>query len=277
MKVFKFFALLAFLTSTGSVAGNWFLYQRYQAERAASQELESQQVELQEQNQSLLEQVSKSKQYEQELGRLRDQLKDYVNQRESLKKEMDGALADAANLRKQIQVLESEKKALEEQLNVGQVTDNAIAREAEKIAVLPAAPPPAPLEEVPPLKPAKQARESKEKDKREKGKKEAPKESPKEAPGKETGTPFAPLPPAGGAVDQRPLQILSVNRQFKFVVINGGIRGNLKVGDTLRVEQNGKLAGRIQVEKLYENFSACNIVEENQPAQIREGDLVRVA
>lgn len=77
--------------------------------------------------------------------------------------------------------------------------------------------------------------------------------------------------------DHRPSQVLSVNRQFNFVVVNVGIRDRVKIGDTLRVEQNGKLIGRLQVEKLYENFSACAITEEIKPAQIKEGDLVRLA
>jgi len=78
------------------------------------------------------------------------------------------------------------------------------------------------------------------------------------------------------APTERPHQVLSVNRQFQFVVVNVGLRNRLKIGDTLRVEEGGKLIGRIQVEKLYETFSACRILEENEPSKIKEGDLVRV-
>ena len=77
--------------------------------------------------------------------------------------------------------------------------------------------------------------------------------------------------------DARPSQVLSVNRQFNFVVVNVGIRDHVKIGDTLRVEQGGKLIGRLAVEKLYENFSACTIIEEAKPSEIKEGDLVRFA
>ena len=266
MKAFKFFAFLAFLASAGSLAGNWFLYQRYQAERAASQQLESRAAQLEEQNTNLQKQASQAEQFEQELGRVREQLKDYVKQRDRLKKDLDDNFAEMASLKKQIQTIESEKKKLEGQLNEKEVTESAVQREASKIIPLPAEPPtPAPQEVPPPSKPT-------------------PKEKPKKEmtiPKATTQTkesPFAALPtPSAPAVDQRPLQVLSVNRQFKFVVINGGVRGSIKVGDTLRVEQNGKLIGRVQVEKLYENFSACNIVEEIKPAQIREGDLVRLA
>lgn len=79
------------------------------------------------------------------------------------------------------------------------------------------------------------------------------------------------------APSERPHQILSVNRQFKFVVVNLGIRDRLKLGDLLRVEEGSKLIGRLKVEKLYENFSACSIVEEGEPNKLKEGDLVRPA
>ena len=99
-------------------------------------------------------------------------------------------------------------------------------------------------------------------------------------PKKEEKDQAAALPPAPSVKpveDARPQQVLTVNRQFNFVVVNMGLRDKVKIGDVLRVEQKGKLIGRIQVEKLYENFSACAIMEEVKPAQIHEGDLVRLA
>lgn len=89
--------------------------------------------------------------------------------------------------------------------------------------------------------------------------------------------PASPLTAEPPPTTQRPFQVLSINRQFNFVVVNLGIRDRLKIGDELRVEQNGKLIGRIKVEKLYENFSACGIVEETSGSKIKEGDLVRLA
>lgn len=277
MKFFKFLSGLAFVAAAGALIGTWVLYQRYNAEHAVRTALESRQVQLEELNASLETQVAKIAPLEQELERLRGQIKEQVAQRDSLRKELDTTYQQVSALKKQIQNLEAEKKALNDELSVGQVTESAIVREAAKIAVLPPAP------TVQPVKP--EAKPSPEKPKKETKAPKAVKEvkQPKEtkaAPSKEpakkkeeTKTATAPAPP----VDQRPLQVLSVNRQFKFVVVNVGLRGNLKVGDTLRVEQGGKLIGRIQVEKLYENFSACNIIEEVKSAQIREGDLVRVA
>lgn len=268
MRGTKITIVLAFLLSVTSLAGVWVLRQRLVGEKQAREKIESKLVQSEEHNQDLESQVARINQYEEELERLRGQLKSYVDQRDELKKELDGSYGQIAVLKKQIQTLQSESETLKNQLNVGQVTDDAITREAAKIAVLPAVPP----TQAPTTSEIKQA-VAKAETKSSKDKKETKTTKPEEKkPAEKPKTPAFEEPQ-----DQRPLQVLSVNRQFKFVVVNVGIRGKLKIGDVLRVEQNGKLIGRVQVEKLYENFSACNIVEEIKPAQIREGDLVRVA
>ena len=236
MKGIKVAIGFAFILSTASLAGNVFLFQRFNAERNARQQLESRQAQLEDQNAFLKSEVARTDHLKQENERFLAQIKDYTNQRNTLKKELDEAYKQASDLRKRIQELEAEKNGLAQQVNLGVVTDQAVVREAAKLP----APPAAKVEE-----------------------KKVPDQGKKKA--QET------------AVDPRPLQVLSVNRQFRFVVVNVGLRGHVKLGDTLRVEQNGKLVGRIQVEKLYENFSACTILEEIKPDQIREGDLVRVA
>lgn len=268
MKGVKFLIFLAFLASAASVTGNWFLYQGFQEEKAIRSELEANQIQLEERNASLEAEVAQIGRLKQEMERLRTQVKDQVSQRDTLRKELDGAYNEVTALKKQVKDLEAEKKSLTEQLNVGQVTETAIAREAAKVVTAPA----------PPAAPEKKVEKSKEAEKPKKSKKESDKKK-KEAEEAQKAEieKQKPVPTSPATTDQRPLQVLSVNRQFKFVVINVGIRGKLKIGDTLRVEQDGKLVGRIQVEKLYENFSACNIVEEVKPAQIREGDLVRIA
>jgi len=268
MKFFKFLSTLAFLAAAGSLAGTWVVYQRYDAERAARTALESRQVQLEEENSFLETQAARMPQYEQELERLRTQVKGGAAERGTLKKELDGAYGQISALKKQIQNLEAEKQTLNNQLNIGQAAESAIVREAAKLV-----PPPPKPEEKPSPKTDKSAKEEKKKaETKAETKKETP--SKEKTPEKEKTAKKEEPPPR---VDPRPLQVLSVNRQFKFVVVNLGLRENIKVGDTLRVEQGGKLIGRLQVEKLYENFSACNIIEEIKPAQIREGDLVRIA
>jgi len=246
MKLFKFLVFAAFAISLVSLAGNRILYQKLKTERAAREQIESRQVQLQERNAILEKRDGRSGQYERELSRLRVQIKNYVNQRDSVKKELDSAYQKIVDLEKNMKGLRSEKDELTTQLDIGEATDQAIVREATRVPVL-SAPEPPPVSPAPP---------------QEKGAEEKKEKSP---------------PPTRVTEDPRPLQILSVNPQFQFVVVNVGLRGGVKVGDALRVERDGKLMGRIQVEKLYENFSACRIVEEVKPHKIREGDLVRPA
>lgn len=70
-------------------------------------------------------------------------------------------------------------------------------------------------------------------------------------------------------------RILTVNRKFNFVVINMGLQDGLKMADQLKVFKQGqKECAKIQVEKLYDKFSAAAILEENPLSQITEGDEV---
>ncbi|MSR76883.1 MAG: hypothetical protein EXS63_01455 [Candidatus Omnitrophica bacterium] len=88
------------------------------------------------------------------------------------------------------------------------------------------------------------------------------------------GTPVAGpvMPPAVGK--QR---VLTVNRQFKFVVINVGTEDGTKIGDKYIVKRDGKPSGALQIEKLYDNFSAATILEENSNAPIEVGDSITKA
>ena len=86
------------------------------------------------------------------------------------------------------------------------------------------------------------------------------------------------ITPAVGAASQpmvRSPQVLSVNRKFNFVVVSLGVKDGLQIGDPLEIVRQEKAVGTLQVEKLYENFSAATIVRESKEAPIKEGDLVR--
>lgn len=80
--------------------------------------------------------------------------------------------------------------------------------------------------------------------------------------------------PVGASTSKTP-RVLTVNRKFNFVVVNLGMKDQMKVGDVLTVEKNGKFSGTIKIEKLYENFSAAAIENENSNSPIAEGDPVR--
>lgn len=72
-------------------------------------------------------------------------------------------------------------------------------------------------------------------------------------------------------------KVLTVNRKFNFVVINQGLQDGLKMGDKLKVLKQGKEIATVQVEKLYDKFSAATLVEEDPNQQVIEGDEIRKA
>jgi len=250
MKGFKFLAVFTFLISIASLAASGFLFRQVRTGQTAYQKLEERSTQLEERNAELRGMEANFGQLEQEVDRLRGQIKGYVDQREEARKEADQAYRQIAELRKQMKALEAAQGELSSQAAMEDTEEKAIVQEAAKLAAAPALSP-------------------------------APQEVPKEDKGKKKKTEkekdAAIQPPAAAAEDARPTQVLTVNRQFNFVVVNVGLRDRVKIGDTLRVEQGGTLVGRVAIEKLYENFSACTIVEEIQPHQIKEGDLVRPA
>ena len=71
--------------------------------------------------------------------------------------------------------------------------------------------------------------------------------------------------------------VLVVNREFNFIVVNMGSRDGIKPGQYLEVVRNGKPLARVQVERIYENMSAANILAETvgKGEVIKEGDQVR--
>ena len=69
--------------------------------------------------------------------------------------------------------------------------------------------------------------------------------------------------------------VMTVNRKFNFVVINLGLKDEMKMADKLEIVSGGKVIGTIQIEKLYDQFSAATIVEEAKDTPIKEGDEVR--
>ena len=72
-------------------------------------------------------------------------------------------------------------------------------------------------------------------------------------------------------------KILTVNRKFNFVVINQGLQEGLKMGDKLTVLKQGKEIATVQIEKLYDKFSAATLQAEDPKQQVAEGDEIRKA
>ncbi|MBI3324744.1 MAG: hypothetical protein HYZ92_05640 [Candidatus Omnitrophica bacterium] len=81
--------------------------------------------------------------------------------------------------------------------------------------------------------------------------------------------------PAGSQVSAVQGQVIVVNREYDFVVINMGRNQGLEVGQEFRLVRGDRVVGRVKVEKLYDELSAASIMPESDRDAIREGDLVK--
>ena len=68
--------------------------------------------------------------------------------------------------------------------------------------------------------------------------------------------------------------VLLINRVHNFIVVNLGSRHGLALNDILRIQQGGEEIGKVRVEKLYEDYCAAYIVEEQSGKPVKEGDVV---
>ena len=78
------------------------------------------------------------------------------------------------------------------------------------------------------------------------------------------------VPPSEG-------KVLVVNREFKFVVVNLGERDGMKAGRFLDISREGRPVARVQVERVYDNMAAANMLPEATKADIKEGDQVHLS
>lgn len=178
---------------------------------------------------------AESGQYRNDISRMRDQLQSYISERNELKSELDKSRVEITTLQKKIQELEARSAAVEEQTK--KLQEQAAEQEAGAAAGA-----------IPGVDALLDAGPSKD----------------QEAEAK--------LEPK---VIAKTHQILTVNHKFNFVVVNVGLKDDVKIGDTLSIERNGKTVGKVQVEKLYENFSAATILQEPKKDSFQEGDIVR--
>ncbi len=72
-------------------------------------------------------------------------------------------------------------------------------------------------------------------------------------------------------------KVLVVNREYDFVVISLGSKDAVKKGTRFAVWRGDKQVMSIEVDKLYDNMSAANMLEEEKKGwEIKEGDAVRL-
>ena len=86
-------------------------------------------------------------------------------------------------------------------------------------------------------------------------------------------TPQSAPAPAPGSMQGK---VLVVNREFNFIVLNLGAKDGVKPGSRFTVMRGNKPVGTAEVEKLYDNMAAANLVQEEKKGEVKEGDLVRL-
>ncbi|MBI4353609.1 MAG: hypothetical protein HY595_00085 [Candidatus Omnitrophica bacterium] len=72
-------------------------------------------------------------------------------------------------------------------------------------------------------------------------------------------------------------QVVVVNREYDFVVMNLGKNHGLSLGQEFQVIRDNQILGRVKVEKIYDELSAAAILPQSKKESIREGDSVRAA
>ena len=92
----------------------------------------------------------------------------------------------------------------------------------------------------------------------------------------ETGTEkSAAMPASASSGDLTQGQVVVINREYDFVVVNMGRNRGLSVGQEFQVVRGTEVLGKVKVEKVYDELSAAAILPESQKNNIREGDSVK--
>lgn len=79
---------------------------------------------------------------------------------------------------------------------------------------------------------------------------------------------------AGGKKISSQGKVILVNREYQFVVVSLGKLDGLKEKDKLEILRDGQVVGKVNVTKLYDSLSSCDILEESK-LSFKEGDIVR--
>ena len=70
-------------------------------------------------------------------------------------------------------------------------------------------------------------------------------------------------------------QVVVVNRQYDFIVMDIGRNKGLEMGQEFQVSRGDQVLGRVKVEKIYDELSAASILPNSKKDAIKEGDLVK--
>jgi hypothetical protein len=72
-------------------------------------------------------------------------------------------------------------------------------------------------------------------------------------------------------------QVVGINREFLFVVLNIGASQGVRLGEVATVLRGDRLIAEVQVKKIREDGSAASILQEYGRQQIKIGDRVRIS
>ena len=87
------------------------------------------------------------------------------------------------------------------------------------------------------------------------------------------GVSITPVPPTSQGIPDG--QVVVVNREYDFIVMNLGRHHGLSVGQEFQIVRGNNILGRVKVEKVYDELSAAAILPDSQKDSIREGDAVK--
>lgn len=82
----------------------------------------------------------------------------------------------------------------------------------------------------------------------------------------------APITPSAS---NREGQVIVVNREYDFIVMNLGKNHGLEIGQEFQIVRGTEVLGWVKVEKIYDELAAAAILPQSKKDQIREGDVVK--
>ncbi len=91
----------------------------------------------------------------------------------------------------------------------------------------------------------------------------------------ESAAPAASAPSMPSAPGGMQGQVVVVNREYDFIVMNLGRNQGLQIGQEFQISRGEEVLGRVKVEKVYDELSAAAILPDSKKDSIREGDQVK--
>jgi hypothetical protein len=85
----------------------------------------------------------------------------------------------------------------------------------------------------------------------------------------------APSPVNASNISTNQGQVVVVNRDYDFVVMNLGRNHGLEIGQEFQVIHGSEVVARIKVEKVYDELAAAAIMPDSKKDAIREGDVLK--